>query len=175
ESTGYRIEDRASNAIATYTDSRNFSENGKWIVVHASYRGFVRINVENGDVLPFSAGYTYNQGFSRFTTTTISNDGRYAVVASRTPLRLTLHDLSTCSEPPDNLSTYTDLGCQYIDLLPIIQSEGSGLTSISRIRFVANESVRFFANFNTGSGNALKEYSINAGGFSKLPIDYLAF
>ena len=63
--------------------SISFSENGRWMVVSVPNVAMVRVDLNTFNVLPFAAGFDYSIGLSPSPQTAITNDGRYAVVASK--------------------------------------------------------------------------------------------
>ncbi len=77
------LQDKSGSIMPGYNDSLSFSNNGKWMVIDSPSRAMLRVNLSTFEVLPFAPTFNYDIGLSPQANTAISNDGRYAAVASK--------------------------------------------------------------------------------------------
>ncbi|MEX1995368.1 MAG: SGNH/GDSL hydrolase family protein [Candidatus Saccharimonadales bacterium] len=167
-----RLEDRNHNRLAADYNSMSFSTDGKWMVVSQPNVSVLRVNLETYEVLPFAPGFNHTIGIAPNPKTAITNDGRYAVVASRDFGRFTIYDLSTCATVPATITG--SVTCQSRSLLSFVQTQIPGYITASRIRFIDNQSLSFYASYNDGGGNKIAKFVLKSGGGTFNQIEYLA-
>lgn len=167
-----RLADRNNNRLAADSSSISFSTDSKWMAVSQPNIAMLRVNLETYEALPFAPGFDYTIGVSPSPKTAITNDGRYAVVASKDFGRIAIYDLGTCPAVPATITG--PVACQSRNLLSFMQSQISGYISSTRIRFIDNTTLSFYANYNTGSGNKIAKFILKAGDGNINQVEYLA-
>lgn len=166
------LKDKAGNTLWAQQDSISFSANGKWMIVDTSFIGTVRVNLETFEILPFGPAYNYNIGLTPGIQSAISSDGRYAVLFSKVFGRFRIYDLSTCSAVPNSING--PVNCQSRDLMPFIQSQITGFSSVSTIRFISSDSISLYASRLENGVNKSSFYVMRVPGSSIFSFDYLA-
>lgn len=156
-----KLVDGSNHRLAADYESLSFSSDGKWMVVSVPNITMLRVNLDTFEVLPFAPGFNYTIGLSPSPKTAISNDGRYAVVASKDFARFNIYDLSTCGAVPSLING--PVSCQSRDLQPIMQQQVSGFTSISAVRFLGSDTLGIYAGFNVGTLKKLARFIANTG------------
>ena len=167
-----RLVDKANHRLAADYASMSFSANGQWMVVSMPNVAMLRVNLDTFEVVPFATGFNYTIGLDPGIKTAITNDGRYAVVASKAFTRFGIYDLNTCTAVPDTINE--PVACQSRNLQTIMQSKVSGYISIGQARFINNNSLRIYASYNVGAGNKIAPFLINPQGTGTHQHDYLA-
>lgn len=164
------LRDTNGQLMAAQTDSLSFSRNGKWAVVDLPNRAMVRINTETFEALPFMSPFAYN-GDSPAAQTAISNDGRYAIVSSKSFGVFRIIDLSTCTNIPAAMTRSST--CESRDLLPFLKSRFEGYLASTHIRFKSDSIVELFAAANNGSGVTRTNTTLLAPGQTQTKISYI--
>ncbi|MFZ1812374.1 MAG: SGNH/GDSL hydrolase family protein, partial [Candidatus Saccharimonadales bacterium] len=149
-----------------------WSENGQWLVVEAS-NGFVRVNTTTKELLTFESSlYAYGYGQDPTYELSISNDGRYAVIAGGNVVDRSdfLYDLSTC-QPVAGQPLARSPGCGRrnfkADVFP-------GLTTGQAAqRFVFNSDATNIT-VDAIENNQINRYVVTAAGKDYHGLDYLA-
>jgi hypothetical protein len=139
------LRDDAGNLLRIKYDSISFSPNGKWMVAESPFLGVIRVNTETLEYLPFDFHFNHASAVAPLAQTAITNDGRYAVVASKTYTRFKLFDLHDCQPIPAPFSQ--QLPCRHINLYTYMKGELKGFESVSHIRFINNQSIRFYSTY----------------------------
>lgn len=169
----WRLADRNGNRIAVDVGSRAFSQNGQWMVVAAPYIGIIRINLDTFEFLPFGPGYSYGSGLSPNPQLSITNDGRYALVASGDFNNFNLYDLSTClGTVPDRITKSLD--CQNRDIHSYLQGQLGGYIGSSNVRFISNDIFSFNSRRKEGLVNTAARYTISNNFGQAYYQDYIA-
>ena len=137
------LADKSSAKLPADLDSVSFSEDGKWMVVSVPNTAVVRVNLQTFEVLPFAQGYDYSVGLDPSIKTAVTNDGRYAVVSSKSFNRFQIYDLSTCAPTPSSFSM--PVSCQSRDLLAIMRQKIDGFRFNNYIRFLNESTIDTFA------------------------------
>ncbi|OGL34769.1 hypothetical protein A3F38_00975 [Candidatus Saccharibacteria bacterium RIFCSPHIGHO2_12_FULL_48_21] len=145
------LRDKSGTLLRTHTDSLSFSASGGWLVVDARYRAMLRVNTNTLEVLPFAPTFNYDIGLGPVPQTAITSSGRYAVVYSRNFSVFKIYDLNTCGPVPNSINA--PVSCQSRNLLPLVQQSIPGLQSIARIRFVSDDILSFYANYQSIPGD----------------------
>ncbi|MGB3024020.1 MAG: hypothetical protein WBB39_04445, partial [Candidatus Saccharimonadales bacterium] len=140
--------------------------NGTWMVA-ASAWGYLRINLDTAEILPFEA-ITLPTGYEKpYYGMAISENGRY-VFLNRYP-RMYIYDLSTCNNrgvSGRQLAT----GCGKRDITEDVRLSNGSL-SMNGMRFNSlGDTLTYYAYVN----NSWKRYGITAPGQAEHGIDYLA-
>jgi hypothetical protein len=99
-----KIADKAGHRLNLDLTSISFSQNSEWMIVSMPNVAMLRVNLRTLEVLPFAPGFSYDIGLSPSPITAITNDGRYAVFASKDFNRFAVYDLSTCGAVPDTIA-----------------------------------------------------------------------
>lgn len=167
-----RLTDRNNNRLAADYNSISFSADGKWMVVSQPNVAVLRVNLETYEVLPFAPGFDYTIGVGVDAKTAITNDGRYAVVASRNFTRFAIYDLGTCPAAPATITG--PVACQSRNLRSFMLAQIPGYITSTRIRFIDNGAFGFYASYNNGSGNKIAKFVLKAGGGTLNQLEYLA-
>lgn len=167
-----KLADKANHRLAADYASMSFSANGQWMVVSMPNVAMLRVNLDTFEVVPFATGFNYTIGLSPGIKTAISNDGRYAAVASGTFGRFGVYDLNSCTAVPDTIDG--PVVCQSKDLHTLMQQKVPGYISVGPVRLVNDNTLRLYANYNTGSGNKIAPFTINPTGTGAHQHDYLA-
>lgn len=172
---GTNIKNANNQPVLADPNTVGFSDNGQWMIADAPGTGFVRINITNHAVLPFTASLTAAYGRSVPTINAISGDGRYAVVtSSNTPNLFTLYDLDTCTAPATGSVVYS---CQSRDLQSFMASKIPTYRKvIGNIRFISNDTVQFYADYDFISGINRKYglFTLTTPNITPSRLDYLA-
>src|SRR6185436_7437328 len=124
------------------------------------------------EVLPFMNPFTYNNGDSPGAQTAISNDGRYAMVSSRSYSLFRIFDLATCQNIPTAVTGPAQ--CQSRNLLPFMQSQFSGYIAALQLRFTSDNIMNFYGVSNPGGGTVRTRATLLAPGQTQTKVTYLA-
>ncbi len=166
------LADRSGHKLVGDYTSMSFSENGKWMVVSEPNVAMFRVNLESFEVLPFDIGINYEIGLSPSPQTAISNDGRYAVVASKDFSRFRIFDLSTCEDVPSTISG--PVNCQSRDLYGFMQTQVNGFSGIANLRFIRDDVLGIYTSYSQGSSSKIAKYILSTGLGAIHQQDYLA-
>lgn len=167
-----RLVDRVNHRLAADYTSMSFSANGQWMVISMPNVAMLRVNLDTFEVVPFAAGFSYTIGSDPGIKTAISNDGRYATVASKTFTRFDVYDLNTCAAVPDTING--PVACQSRNLQSVMQQKVPGYISVGQVRFVNDNTLRLYADYNNGAGHKIAPFAINPAGTGAHQHDYLA-
>jgi GDSL-like Lipase/Acylhydrolase family len=165
------LRDRSGVLLPTQTDSLSFSTNGKWMVIDSPNRAMLRVNLDTMEALPFAPPFNYSLGIVPAAQTAVSNDGRYALVASRNFGVFKLYDLSTCLTVPNAISS--PVSCQFRDLWPFMQGRVQNFLGVFNLRFTSNHIVSLYGLANPSGVNTRTRYSLIAPGTSYETLSYL--
>ncbi|MEK7561848.1 MAG: hypothetical protein AAB541_03210, partial [Patescibacteria group bacterium] len=119
-----RLVDKANHRLAADYASMSFSANGQWMVVSMPNVAMLRVNLDTFEVMPFATGFNYTIGLDPGIKTAITNDGRYAAMASRTFGRFEVYDLNSCGAVPDTING--PVSCQSRNLQTLMQEKVPG-------------------------------------------------
>lgn len=129
-----------------------FSDNGLWMVADGLNNGFVRINTQTGDVLPFAYNFS-TPNRSVYSMNAVSNDGNYALISATYPFqRANLYDLTTCQ--PKSGQAY--LNCANRDIQTFMSSQRAKYYGFTTVRFVTSEAIEAYAVYELGSNGVMK-------------------
>lgn len=149
-----------------------FSENGQWLVADGLNSGFVRINLNTGEVKQFAYNFsTPNKSVSSFNA--ISNDGNLAIVGATWPFQKTnLYDLSTCQTKAGQFY----LACANRDLHQFIATQRSKYFGTQSVHFITNEAIQAYSIYNYTSGATYSGglFNIDIAGGNLTKVNYLA-
>ncbi|HET9850428.1 MAG TPA: SGNH/GDSL hydrolase family protein [Candidatus Saccharimonadales bacterium] len=140
-----RLADKSGKLLPADLQSMSFSQNGQWMVVSDPNVAMLRVNLDTFEVVPFASGFNYTIGYAPSPRTAISNDGHYAVVASRNFYDFAIYDLGTCGAVPSVITGSLD--CKFRDLNKFMQDSVAGYTSVDSVRFLADDKLAVYANF----------------------------
>lgn len=166
-----KLADKANHKLAADYTSMGFSQNGQWMVVSEPNVAMLRVNLQTFEVLPFAAGFNYTIGLSPAPKTAITNDGRYAVAASKDFTRFMLYDLSTCGAVPDTING--PAACQSRNLNSFMQQQVPGYSFTSYARFMDDNTLAVYATYKSGSVNKTARFIISNTSINN-QINYLA-
>ena len=166
-----KLVDKSNRRLAADYTSLSFSANGQWMVVSHPNVAMLRVNLQTFEVLPFGQGFNYTIGVDPAPKTAITNDGRYAVVASKNFDRFLLYDLSTCASAPDAING--PVVCQSRDLGNFMKQQVPGFQFVSQARFLSNDTLSVYATYKDSAASKTARFIIsNTSIISQ--IDYLA-
>lgn len=166
------LEDKAGHRLPSDYTSMSFSENGDWMVVSEPGVAMLRVNLRTFDVLPFAPGFDYSIGKDPAPQTAISNDGRYAVVASKDFHRFNIYDLDTCGEVPAVITG--PVTCQSRDLQSDMSNGVPGYVGTTNIRFISDGTLGLYVNYLSGTQTKTAKYIASSGNGAVHQQDYLA-
>lgn len=173
----FSLRDRAGTLLPTNAlGTLSYSSNGSWMLVDTPGGSFVRINMATFDVLPFAPSLNSPGDYSnRNGETAISDDGRYAAIATNDFGYFRVYDLTTCTGSTNN--NYSQpLDCQSRDYWPAVSQQINGFKAIYSLRFINDDNISMTATYNWQSGtsyNAAK-FTVTAPGKQAHSLDYLA-
>lgn len=165
------LADKTGNRLAADVESMSFSPNGRWMVISIPNVAVARVNLQTFEVVPFGAKFNYGIGLSPAAKTAITNDGRYAVVASKDQSRFMLYDLSTCASTPNTISG--PVSCQSRDLKTFITQQAPGYESVAQARFLNEELLSIYAAYRVNNVPKTARFLISNANIAS-QIDYLA-
>ncbi len=172
ETPSKTLRDPNGNDLFVRPESISFSSNGKWMVVDSQSIAMLRVNLETYQVTPFKSPYVYNLGQAPLPNTTISDDGKYAATTSRAK-DLTIIDVDSCQTSPSTFLTFHS--CSSKDHGPFVNSRIPGGLGASRLRFIDNRLLTFYASYTpTATTRQLAKYRLVPAGDSQSSVDYMA-
>jgi lysophospholipase L1-like esterase len=167
-----KLADKAGHRLPADSESISFSQNGKWMVVSEPNIAILRVNLETFEVTPFAPGFNYTIGLGPSPQTAISNDGRYAVVASKAFSRFELYDINTCGVVPDTISG--PLSCQSRDLQNFMGQQVAGYTTTNIVRFISDDTLSLYSSSTLDSVRTTAKYILANSSGTIHQQDYLA-
>lgn len=161
------LRDAQQKLVGVQFESAAFSANGRWLVVDIPGTGLSRIDLTTMSITPFVRWpIGYDSGSSPSYQTAVGGKGRYTVVGSAEYRILKLFDTQTCTKPI--LAMYES--CQSLDLQSYMTNHIAGFVGVSRIRFVDEDAIDFYATRKVGGDIVyghyllhLPQYTSNAG------------
>lgn len=171
--TSPTLRNKYNQLLSVQFGSLAYSDDGNWLVADAQSSGMVRINVKTHEILPFADGFAYSNGSSPSLQTAISNDGRYAVVASFSYNSFKVYDLESCVAVANSAAQ----NCQSRDLLAYVKTQVPTLYgSADKIRFITNDTFSFYTTYDRVGTNNRKIglFSLTTPGIVAAKMDYLA-
>jgi len=180
-STGsFTLSDASGTPIIINAQSMAYSTNGSWMVVESPWHSFLRINMATFDILPFApsfSGEAYDLA-QHNSEVAITDDGRYAAIASDEFSTLKVYDLANCTGTANGLGT---LNCPSHEYHNYIASQISGWHLTRHLRFINDNLINFHADGNSYilapslSINNLTEYLALGDSYSsgEGEVDYL--
>lgn len=162
----------AANAVGTMS----YSSDGSWMVVDSPGGSFLRVNLATFDILPFAQSLNGVGDYAnRLAATAISDDGKYAAVASFDYSYLRVYDLTTCAGTT-NANYSQQLDCQYRDYRPTLNSSYNNFHAIYSVRFVNDDNISLTAsnNWQSGASYSVSKFTLTAPGKFAHSLDYLA-
>jgi len=167
-----KLADKTNHRLAADYESISFSPNGQWMAVSVPNVAVVRVNLQTFDVVPFAPSFNYTIGLSPAPKTAITNDGRYAVVASKDFSRFAIYDLDTCGAVPSTING--PAACQSRNLQSFIAQQVPGYTGAGTIRFLSNDTLSFYAGYTDNSIRKTAKFILSTAGGVIHQLDYLA-
>ena len=166
------LRDANGNDLFVRPESISFSSNGKWMVVDSQSVAMLRVNLETYQITPFKSPYIYNLGQAPLPNTAITDDGKYAATTSRA-IDLTIIDVDSCQTSPSTFLTYPS--CSSKDHGPFVNSKIPGGLGASRLRFIDNRLLTFYASYTpTATTRQLAKYRLVPAGDTQTSVDYMA-
>jgi lysophospholipase L1-like esterase len=166
-----KLTDKVKHLLAADTLSMSFSENGRWMAISSPNLAILRVNLVTFEVVPFAPGLNYMIGLDPDVKTAISDDGRYAVVASNTFNVFKIYDLSTCQAVPDTINS--PITCQSRDLGSVMRQAETGYYYVNQVRFFSDEKLSVYASYKSGTISHTARYIISTS-YTPNQLDYLA-
>lgn len=155
------LRDERQQLLGVQFDSAAFSANGRWLVVDIPGRGLSRIDLTTMAVTPFVRWpIGYDSGSNPSYQTAVSGQGRFTVVSSTTYNLLKLFDVNSCTQPL--LAMYQT--CASIDLQAYLAQRLPGFIGATRIRFIDETSLDFYATRKIGGSMVYGHYLLHVPG-----------
>jgi hypothetical protein len=167
-----KLIDKAKHRLAADPASMSFSQNGQWMIVSDPNVAMLRVNLQTFEVVPFAPSFDYSVGLDPAVKTAITNDGRYAVVASKNFGVFKIYDLNTCAITPDTISG--PAVCQSRDLNVPMRQQFANYSFTDSIRFLDNDNLSVYATSVVNNKNTTARYIINSNAKADGQIEYLA-
>lgn len=149
----------------------NYSARGEWLVIESPGHALMRINLATFSVLPFGPDLSMaaNLNTSRVASVAITQDGRYAAVASNESKLLRVYDLKTCQSNPTS-DLLAPQQCRSYDYWQYLGTQVSGnLRGISRLSFVNDR----ILSLEIADGEGKQSYLLSPNGPITSLIPYL--
>ncbi|MGA3150684.1 MAG: SGNH/GDSL hydrolase family protein [Candidatus Saccharimonadales bacterium] len=166
-----KLADQSGHLLAVDYDSMSFSSNGQWMVASEPNGALLRVNLNTFEVTPFAVGFDYTIGLDPTLQTAITNDGRYAVVASKNFYFFKIYDLSTCGPVPFHITG--PVACQSRDLKSFMEDQVAGFTRASNIRFIDDDTLGLYASAVLDAMQTTSKYILSTAGGGLHQLDYL--
>jgi lysophospholipase L1-like esterase len=167
------LRDGAQNLLAVKYETLGYSANGRWAVVDSPFNAVLRVNLETFEAVPFAPSFDYNNGIDPALQTSITNDGRYAMISSTSYSIFRVYDLSTCGPVPATINS--PVVCQSKNLQPFITSQVANYRGTSNIRFIRDYTAKLYISYSEAGVNKRAAYTLTAAGQEPTEIvDYLA-
>lgn len=171
--TGYQVlKSSQGNEVIIRPQSYAFSRNGTWMVAEANGIGFVRINTETREILPFAPPVSPNTSSGPNKYIAVSEDGRYAALSLEGG-RFKIYDISNCQA----VTQYPLVSspCGEKDIEPFVRMTFSGYVGSYYLRFATSNLLTFVA-YSRDEGNALHKFRVRLApsGHVIEDINYLA-
>lgn len=163
------IEDGHGQPMAVNPGAFAYSARGQWLITESPAHALVRINLATMSVLPFAASFfsQNNPAASHGASMAITEDGRYAAIASKEYSTFKVYDLTTCKAASDGLEPQQ---CEWHDYWPYLKNQITGnLDRISRVQYLRNNVL----SLNVTSGTATESYLLSPSGPITSLIPYL--
>jgi len=166
-----KLADQDGHLLPADYDSMGFSANGQWMIVSDPNNAMLRVNLDTFQVTPFAVGFNYRIGLAPVVQTAITNDGRYAVVASKNFGFIKIYDLSTCDPVP---STFAGaVACQSRDLQSFVTEQVGGFINASYLRFITDDTLSLYATSVQNGTQTTAKYVLSTGTGGLHQLDYL--
>jgi hypothetical protein len=152
--SSFTLSDSSGSPIIINAQSMAYSTNGSWMVVESPWHSFLRINMATFDILPFApsfSGEPYDLA-QHNSQVAISDDGRYAAIASDEFGTFKVYDLSSCTGTAGNLMP---LICQSHDYRSYVSDQVPGWHLTRHLRFINDGLLSFHATGNGGGNDYL--------------------
>lgn len=168
----WTLKDKAGKILHVRPDSVAFSSNGKWLVADSAFLATLLVNLETGEVTPFSSPYTYHLGLSVTPHLAVSDDGRtVATTSDAGDFKIT--DTSSCAAVP--ISITGPVACASKTHHEFLRTQINGLHRIYQPRFLNDDLLSFYASYNTTpTTRALAKLRMVPSGKTIDSQDYLA-
>lgn len=167
------LRDGQGQPLAVNPGAFAYSARGQWLVTESPAHSLVRINLASMSILPFAQSF-FNPDTPLVihgASLAITEDGRFAAVASKERSTFKIYDLTTCKAVPTN--DQLGLGpqeCGAYDYWPFLSQNITGsLDRISRMRFIRND----LLSLNITSGSTTETYLMSSNGPITSLIPYL--
>jgi lysophospholipase L1-like esterase len=167
-----KLADQDGHLLPADYDSMGFSANGRWMVVSDPNNFMLRVNLDDFQVTPFDFGFNYRFGLAPVVQTAISNDGRYAAVASKNFGPFKIYDLNTCD--PVATTITSPAGCQSRDLQSFMTGQVAGFVNATHIRFISDDTLSLYVTSVVDGVQTTAKYVISAGTGGLHQVEYLA-
>lgn len=152
--SSFTLSDESGTPIIVNVQSMAYSTNGSWMVIESPWHSFLRINMANFDIFPFApsfSGEPYDLA-QHNSEVAISDDGRYAAIASDEFGTFKVYDLSNCSGSSTGL---IPLSCQSHDYHTYVAGQIAGWHLTRHLRFINDSLIDLHASGDSGDNNYL--------------------
>lgn len=168
----WTLKDKSGKVLHVQPESITFSSNGQWMVAESAFLATMIVNLSTGEVVPFSAPYSYHLGLSVTPHLAVSDDGKTVVKTSdRGDFKVT--DISSCAGVPSVI--VGPVTCSSASHEVYLRSKIPGYFRIYQPRFLNDRRISFYASYNTSPPTrALAKFRMAPVGDSLENQDYLA-
>lgn len=149
-------------------DTVSYSANAKWAVFDSPYFGQVRMNMDDGSILPFGDAIDYSYG-NPVMQTSISNDGRFAVISMHNNTKI--YDLQSCVSKINNLYVKNCTSRQ-VDPERLQKTESWG-TIMTIVRFTSDRSITYYSAKSVSGKTTYRQYRLTMGDVPLNGMSYL--
>lgn len=162
-----------------FVGSLSFSSNGRYMIAEGYGLGFLRINLMNPSLKPFSTNLQTSSGTGTTNAATaISDDGKLAVIAYGSDTDggpyLKLIDVDSCNEPMPTAPKKVTPVCRETQLAADLKQMLPTVKGLGNVKFLNDRTIQFDARYTQGGSGRSARYTVTAGGYPKSLKQYLA-
>lgn len=139
----FMISDAAGRPLQVNATALAYSAHAQWMVTELPDHALVRISLADYTILPFGEAFSPD-GPSHPAAMAITEDGRYAAVASRGYKMLKVFDLASC-KPIAASDALAPESCQSYNYWPAIAAQIPAFSHLSQLAFVGDGLLSFNA------------------------------
>jgi len=167
----WSLKDKSGKPLYIRPESINFSNNGQWMVADSAFVATLIVNLASGEVIPFSAPYSYNQGLSVTPHLTVSDDGQTTVKSSDNG-EFKITSISSCSAVPPIING--PVTCSSVSTDQLIRSNVNGYRRVYQPRFLNDRRLSLYVSSTVNGVAALTKFQLAPTGEALENLDYLA-
>jgi hypothetical protein len=165
---GAWIKDAAGNFMEMNMNVMAFSANGRYMVVDAPNVAMLRVDLQDGSIVPFAAPFVYSGTFIVPNSIAITNDGTTVAVRGQNHFRL--YDLLTCGSVPSAITA--PVSCESKDIQSFLDSQITDGQPARALQFLDNNNLMLYVRH--GSPQVWSKYLLTSSGSGLITQQYLA-